>query len=279
MLLDWHDPAHRRLPWRDGTDAYGVLVSEIMSQQTQAERAAEKWRAFMARFPTVVALAEAPLAEVIDAWAGLGYNRRAVNLHRCAVVVTEQHGGSVPDRLEALLDLPGVGPYTARAVLAFAHGEPVVPVDTNVARVLARVADEVLDRRTAQVWADALPRPGAGTGPAITAAVMDLGASTCTSRGPRCAECPLEPRCGWAGGPGPDPAAAGAHRPRPQGRFEGSLRQARGRVVDALRAGPLSRDQALDVAAEHGEDALAGLIADGLVTRDAGGGYALPGHP
>ncbi|CAN5509846.1 A/G-specific adenine glycosylase [soil metagenome] len=275
-MLAWHDPAARRLPWRTTTEPYAVLVSEIMAQQTQATRAGQSWTGFMRRFPTLADLARAPGAAVIDAWQGLGYNRRAVNLHRCAQVVVAEHGGCLPDDLAGLEALPGIGPYTARAVLAFAHDRDVVPVDTNVARVLARTGDVVLTRPRAQAVADSLPGPGAG-GARLSGALMDLGATVCTARQPRCGECPLQQRCGWAGGPGPDPAAAGDHRPRRQAAFAGSARQSRGRIVAALRAGPVPTPQALLLAGDHGQALLDRLVADGLA-EPTGGGFALPGY-
>ncbi|HUG84477.1 MAG TPA: hypothetical protein VMM13_07920 [Euzebya sp.] len=272
-LLAWHDPADRRLAWRWTTDPYAVLVSEVMAQQTQAARAAQAWTGFMRRFPTVQHLAAAPAADVIQAWEGLGYNRRAVNLHRCAQAVVAHHGGALPEDLAALQALPGVGPYTARAVLAFAFGRDVVPVDTNIARVLARVADRVLTRPQAQRLADDLAADGHG--PGLSAALMDLGAGLCTARRPRCADCPLLTACSWAGGTAPDPAALGGHRPRPQGTFDGSARQARGRIVTAVRAGPIEEVAALALAGEHGRVLLDRLVADGLVQRE-GSGFALP---
>lgn len=273
-LLAWHDPAARRLAWRATTDPYAILVSEVMAQQTQGSRAAEAWIRFLRRFPTWQALAEAPVADVIQAWEGLGYNRRAVNLHRCAQQVVARHDGVLPDDIDALMALPGIGPYSARAVLAFAFGRDVVPVDTNVARVLARVADLALTRSQAQRLADRLT--GFGSGPRVSAALMDLGAGACTARRPDCRACPLRSVCGWAGGPGPDPAAQGAHRPRPQGAFAGSARQARGRLVAALRGGPIEAAQAQALAGPGGQALLDALVADGLAVRD-GDGFALPG--
>ena len=293
-LLAWHDPASRTLSWRRGTTPYGVLVSEIMAQQTQAERAATAWTAFMARFPTATVLAEAPTSDVIDAWRGLGYNRRALNLQRAATAMVADHRGEVPTELRDLLALPGVGPYTARAVMAFAFDADVIPVDTNVARILARTAGAVLNRPAAQALADELaaviapasppppPAAAADEGPvhisarSVAAALMDLGATVCTARSPACGACPLLSDCAWAGGPGPDPAAKGAHRPMPQGTFEGSARQARGRLVDALRGGPVDHATALELAGVHGQALIDGLLQDGLAdTIDDG--LALPG--
>jgi len=138
-VLAWYEATGRPLAFRATSDPYAVLVSELMAQQTQALRAAESWTAWMVRFPTVLALAEAPVAEVLRAWAGLGYNRRAVALHRAARVIVEEHGGEVPASVPELEALPGVGPYTARAVAAIAFGMPVGAVDTNVRRVLGRL--------------------------------------------------------------------------------------------------------------------------------------------
>lgn len=273
-LLAWHDPTARDLAWRSTSDPWAVLVSEVMAQQTQAARAAAAWTRFMTALPTAAACAAAPVGDVIALWGGLGYNRRAVNLHRCAQAVVADHGGVLPDDLDALLALPGVGPYTARAVLAFAFGRDVVGVDTNVARVLARVAGAPLSRTLAQALADHVAR---GRGPQLGAALMDLGATTCTARRPACPTCPLQAVCTWAGGPGADPAAAGAHRPRSQGTFAGSARQARGRLVAALRAGWLDHDEALALAGQRGAALLEALIAEGLAERTPHG-FALPGQ-
>ncbi|MGI9017219.1 MAG: A/G-specific adenine glycosylase [Euzebya sp.] len=274
LLLDWHDPAVRGLPWRGTRDPYGIMVSEVMTQQTQAERAAASWVSFMRRFPTVSGLASAPVGEVVVAWQGLGYNRRAVNLHRCAQIIQARHAGVVPEDGADLQALPGLGPYTVRAIQSFAFGHDEIPVDTNVARVLSRVDNQVLARPQAQERADGLT--GRGSGSATAAALMDLGATICTARAARCGECPLAGICAWQGGPGADPAAGGAHRPRAQSIFEGSRRQARGRVVAAMRLGPVPLDVALQLAGPGGEDLLNGLIGDGLaevVPR----GFALPG--
>jgi A/G-specific adenine glycosylase len=234
----------RDLPWRSTRDAWLVLVSEVMLQQTQACRVVDPWRRFVTRFPTPGACAAAGAAAVVRAWAGLGYNRRASNLHRTAVIIVDRHGGQVPDQLEALLDLPGVGPYTARAVLAFAYGRAVGAVDTNVVRVLSRaVAGRPLAGREAQRLADRLVPQGDGAW-RFNQALFDLGARCCTARAPRCAVCPLGASCRWTtSGGGADgswtlSADPGAGRRR-QGVFAGSDREGRGRLVGALRSAPV----------------------------------------
>ena len=233
-----------------------------MLQQTQARRVVAPFGAFMARFPTPARCAGAPLADVVRAWEGLGYNRRAAHLHGAARSIVADHGGVVPDRLDDLRALPGVGPYTARAVLAFAYERDVAVVDVNVARVLARaVAGVPLGPGAGQALADALV-PG-GRGWAWNQTLMEIGATWCTGRAPRCAGCPLARCCAWRGAdrPEPDPGRPG----RRQGPFEGSDRQGRGRLVSALRRGPVA---AAGLAAACGwpqDPARAGRVADALV--------------
>ncbi len=252
----WAPTGWRELPWRRTRDPWGVLVSELMLQQTQAARVVPRWEAFIERWPTPASCAAAPVSEVVRAWAGLGYNRRALNLHRCAVSVTRSHGGALPDDLDALEALPGIGPYTARAVLAFAFGRDVGVVDTNVARVLRRA---VGGRRPLQQAADGLVPPGAGW--AWNQALIDLGATVCTPRRPRCDACPVAGGCAWRRRGGEDPV----QRRRAPSRFEGSDRQARGRLLDALRAGPVREvATACGVADDPGR---AARIADGLVSE------------
>jgi A/G-specific adenine glycosylase len=252
-----------------------------MLQQTQVSRVVPKWHAFLARFPTPASCAAAPSGEVVALWAGLGYNRRALNLHRAAVAVVADHGGRVPGDLDALLALPGIGPYTARAVLVFAYERDIGLVDTNAGRFLARaVAGRPLARAEAQAVADAAVPPGHGW--AWGQAVFDLGAGRCTKRAPGCGGCPLRGVCQWqlSGGLGPDPAGGSAGVSTPQSRFEGSFRQGRGRLVDALRVGPLP-GPAVALAAgwpadpERAEAAARSLVADGLAFRDADGTYRL----
>jgi A/G-specific adenine glycosylase len=282
-LLTWADANRRELPWRQTRDPWAVLVSELMLQQTQVSRVATRWSAFLEAFPTVEACAAAPAAEVVRAWAGLGYNRRAIYLHRAAQLVAAGHAGRFPDRLEALLALPGIGPYTARAVLAFAFERDVGVVDTNAARVLARaVAGRPLRGAEVQALADQLVPQGQGW--RWNQAMLDLGATVCTARAPACAACPLATGCVWARRGGSDPAVGSAGTSGRQSRFSGSDRQGRGRLVDALRRGPLvvADETAVAVACgwaddpERGARVAAGLVADGLAVVE-GRWLRLPG--
>jgi A/G-specific adenine glycosylase len=275
-LSAWGAEARRDLPWRRTRDPWAVLVSEVMLQQTQVPRVVPRWHAFLERFPTVAACAAASVGDVVAAWAGLGYNRRAVALHRSATACVARHGGALPDDLEDLLALPGIGPYTARAVLAFAHERDVGVVDTNVGRVLARTAGAPLRPAAAQALADAAVP--AGEGWAWNQALFDLGAGVCAKRAPACERCPVAGWCAWAvaGRPAPDPAVGSAGVSTPQSRFEGSDRQGRGRLVDALRARGRVPASALAEAAGWPDDpdrarrVAATLVADGLADDDDG---------
>jgi A/G-specific adenine glycosylase len=279
-LLVWADAERRDLPWRRTRDPWAVLVSEFMLQQTQVARVIPRFTDFLERFPTAAACAEATLGDVLRLWAGLGYNRRATNLHGCAVAITGRHGGRVPDDLEALLRLPGVGPYTARAVLAFAFEADVGVVDTNAARVLARRAGRRMRPREAQDLADDLV-PG-GLSWSWNQAMMDLGAQVCRARDPRCTDCPLSSGCTWwtGGRVGDDPAVGSAGVTGPQSRFEGSDRQGRGRLVEALRHGPVDERDLVTVMGWPGEPERASrvaqtLVSDGLAVCD-GARFELP---
>jgi A/G-specific adenine glycosylase len=282
LVLDWFARAGRGLPWRATRDPYRVLVAEMLAQQTQAARAAAAWPRFLGRFPDVESLAAATPAEVLRAWQGIGYNRRALALRAAAQAVVER--GGWPDTVEGLAALPGVGPYTARAVACFALGLQVAPVDTNVARVLARalagrdpgdlgpaarqrLADAAMPHGRAWEWSSAL---------------MDVGALHCRPR-PRCQGCPLAARCRWrALGP-----AAPQPRPRSQPPFHTSDRRWRGAVVRALAAAPGGLDPAalaeeVDAAAAGRpagwfEGLLARLEGEGMVARGADGRLRLPG--
>lgn len=238
-ILAWYAERGRPLAFRRTSDPYAILVSETMAQQTQAARAAEYWERFMARFPTVHDLAAATPADVLRVWAGLGYDRRALALWRSARIIVERHGGEVPSEIAALEALPGVGPYTARAVAALAFGLPVGAVDVNVRRVLGRIVagdPARLGAADLQVVADgAVPADEPGT---WTHAVMDVGATLCKPARPRCDACPARPWCRFAAVP------LAADAPRPVARrtgeepapFASTNRWLRGRILDRLRA-------------------------------------------
>ena len=233
-LLAWFRSHGRDLPWRRTRDPYAILVSEFMLQQTQVERVVPRYLAWLERWPTPEALAAAPTADVIREWQGLGYNRRAVNLHRAAQRIAAE---GWPDDLT---ELRGVGRYTADAVAAFALGAPVLPVDTNVRRVQERT--------------------GHRFGPGCGQALMDLGATVCLARVPRCGACPLASGC---------PSRGRRYEPlRKQGPFEGSFRQRRARVLRAVAARPRA-------AASLDPAAVAALERDGLVAV-VGGTVRLP---
>ena len=274
-VLAWGVPRLRDLPWRRTRDPWAVLVSEVMLQQTQVVRVVPRWHAFLARFPSVTACAAAPRGDVLREWHGLGYPRRARNLHATARRVAELD--AFPRDLAGLLALPGIGPYTARAVMAFAFELDAAVVDTNIARVHARVAGERLTPKRVQALADAaLP---SGDAWVWNQSVMDLGAVLCRPSNPRCGECPVRDQCAWQGrGHLPDPAVGSSGVSGRQAPFEGSDRQARGRLMQALSAGPVAR---ADVAAVMRRDdpaaerLLAALLVEGLCEA-RGGTITLP---
>ncbi len=259
-LLDWYDRNGRSLPWRGIRDPYAVLVSEVMLQQTQVDRVIPKYREFLDRFPDFATLAAAPAGDVIRAWSPLGYNRRAVRLHNIARAVGAK--GGLPRDVEGLRRLEGIGEYTGAAVACFAFDEQVAVVDTNVRRVLTRLAGAsnpppATLRRAAT---DLLPD---GQANAWNQAMMDLGATVCTAAAPRCGDCPFAVVCAFALKGGED---AGQTAGRPPARkseapFAGSRRYYRGRVVDWLRALPPGEF------AELAE--LGAAIKDGFMERDA----------
>jgi A/G-specific adenine glycosylase len=270
-VFSWVTPRLRQLPWRDTRDPWLVLVSEVMLQQTGVRRVWPKWESFVEAFPTPRDCASAPLGDVLRLWQGLGYPRRARNLHEAAKVIVSEHGGVVPSSLEGLLGLPGVGPYTARAVLAFAFEADAAVVDTNIARVLARHHGRTLKAREAQTLADAWVPSGEAW--LWNQALMDLGATVCRPR-PLCEVCPVAFTCAWRGGgagDGDDPSVGSAGVSVSQPRFEGSDRQARGRLMKVLASRAVS---IIDVAEVMGRDEqvatrlLGALLDEGLVTRD-----------
>lgn len=268
-LLDWGVPRLRDLPWRRTRDRWAVLVSEVMAQQTQVSRVVPKWTQFMREYPTPTDCASAPLSDLLRLWSGLGYPRRCRSLHESAKLMVSRHGGSVPNNLLELQRLPGIGPYTARAVLAFADGVDVAVVDTNVARVLARVSGQPLNARRSQEIADeVLPRGRAWEWNQV---LMDFGAAVCTARNPDCASCPIHDHCQWSDGDDPAPGSALTSKPQP--RFDGSDRQARGRLVRRLAAGSLRRGEVvavmlLDSDEPRANRLLDSLVRDGLVVVD-----------
>jgi A/G-specific adenine glycosylase len=270
-VIKWYDRNARDLPWRvPGTSAWAVLVSEVMLQQTPVVRVTPAWHAWMLRWPTPDALAEDPPSEAIRMWGRLGYPRRAMRLHACAKAIVERHGGRVPDDLDQLLALPGVGTYTARAVATFAYGQRHPVVDTNVRRVVSRAvagdpdAGPTTTSADLAAMAELLPLDPSRAARA-SIAFMELGAIVCTARSPRCADCPFEAVCAWRRSGAPAPT--GPTR-RPQ-RYAGTDRQVRGLLLEVLRdaTGPVPR-QRLDAVWVDGVQrarALAGLVADGLV--------------
>lgn len=263
-VLRWGIGWLRDLPWRRTRDPWAVLVSEVMLQQTQVPRVIPKWEGFLAAFPTPAACAAASLGDVLRLWQGLGYPRRARNLHAASTAIAA--AGTFPSTLDGLLALPGVGQYTARAVLAFAFEADAAVVDTNIARVLARVEGHTLTAREAQAAADALLPPSEAW--AWNQSLMDLGAMLCRPTSPACDECPLAVRCAWQGSGEPDPAVGSAGVSVRQARFDGSDRQARGRLMRALNDGPVTRASLADVMrcdARRADRLADALLSEGLV--------------
>lgn len=282
-LIDWYLASARDLPWRrHGTTPWGILVSEYMSQQTQIARVVPKWYEWMERWPHPADLASASPGEAVRAWGGLGYPRRALWLHRAATEITDTYRGVVPNDVSTLESLTGIGPYTARAVAAFAYGHRVAVVDTNTRRILARALHGVaaagnpkardLDDQLAILPTD--PSQSA----IMNAATMELGAVICTARNPACGTCPIAASCEWRGAGYPNNAPAA--RPK-QAAFAGSDRQARGRIMRVMRStsGPLEQNLLLQRAASAAdashpkaqlEQALTTLLADGLVVIEGG---------
>ncbi|HEY8744433.1 MAG TPA: A/G-specific adenine glycosylase, partial [Chloroflexota bacterium] len=240
-LLDWYDRHRRDLPWRQTPDPYRVLVSEFMLQQTQAERVAPRFVAFLDQFPSFAALAAATTADVLRAWSGLGYNKRALRLQAIARAVESQYGGHLPSDVASLQQLPGIGKYTAAAIACFAFGAQVATVDTNIRRVLQRtvIGAAGSDATPQAIWDIAAQVLPAGRASDWNQALMDLGATICSARAPACVRCPLEALCRYrqevreAGtadlAPAPSPA-------RSTQRFAGSTRYYRGRVLRVLTA-------------------------------------------
>jgi A/G-specific adenine glycosylase len=282
LVLDWY-PAHARdLPWRrPDTSPWGVLVSEFMLQQTPVARVEPVWQQWMSSWPTPSALAAASRADVLRAWGKLGYPRRALRLHAAAASITELHADLVPSDVDELEALPGVGSYTARAVVAFGYGRRAPVVDTNVRRVVARAVHGVGDAGPSRVRADladvdALLPVADAAAATVSAGLMELGAVLCTARSPRCGSCPLLAVCAWQAAGRPD--YAGPRKPV-QG-FAGTDRQVRGRLLDVLRGAPAPVPRAaLDAVwsdAAQRDRCLHSLLVDGLAEQHDDGRFALP---
>ncbi|MEV0338032.1 A/G-specific adenine glycosylase [Nocardia sp. NPDC050713] len=282
VLLDWYAETARDLPWRHpGVTAWQILMSEIMLQQTPVVRVQPVWLEWVARWPVPSAMAASSQAEVLRAWGKLGYPRRALRLHECARVLAEEHGDEVPTDVDVLLGLPGIGAYTARAVACFAYGQRVPVVDTNVRRVVARAvhgraeAGNPAARDLAET--EALLPAKIDRAARFSAALMELGATVCTARTPDCAHCPL-PACAWVTAGRPVSEVV-----RRTQKYEGTDRQARGRLLDVLRAatGPVERVR-LDLAWTRDpgqrDRALDSLLVDGLIEQTADGLFALAGE-
>jgi A/G-specific adenine glycosylase len=274
-ILAWYDATGRSLPFRGTSDPYLVLVSEVMAQQTQVSRVGPAWTTFATAFPTVAALAAASPADVVRAWRGLGYNRRALNLWRAAGVIVAEHDGRVPADVAALQRLPGVGPYTARAVAAIAFGAAVGAVDTNVRRVLGRAVTGSSDVPAAVLQGIADASVPARRTADWTHALMDVGAAFCRPSAPRCDDCPARRSCRFARAAVRGHVAAERLPLRPPSRsigepFESSSRWLRGRIIDRLRdAEPTAWTPFVASIGSHPTtvvgDALAGLAREGLV--------------
>ncbi len=282
-VLQWYASSARELPWRQpDASPWAVLVSEFMLQQTPVNRVLPVYAAWLERWPTPAALADASAGEAIRMWGKLGYPRRALRLHECARILVAEYAGEVPDQLTALLRLPGVGEYTARAIAAFAFGRRVPVVDTNVRRVFARAQLGQADAGSPSPVRDhgnvaALLPDEPALAARFSVALMELGALICTARAPRCADCVLADGCEWLRAGRPEQPERTVRRQL----FTGTDRQARGRLLDVLRgqSEPVTAAQ-LDVAwpepVQRGR-ALATLVRDGLVTEKPGPLYALPG--
>jgi A/G-specific adenine glycosylase len=259
------------------SDPWAILVSEVMLQQTQVARVIPAWLNFLQLFPTPQVCATAPLADILRAWQGMGFARRARNLQLAAQVMVEKFDGAVPSTVEALRTLPGVGAYTANAVASFAFGEPVAVLDTNVGRVVARaIANETLSPKRAQGVATELL--GGGDSAQWNQLMLDLGAQFCRAK-PLCDTCPVAPVCAWHRSGGPDPASGSGGVSTPQTRFVGSLRQQRGLVLRYLGDRPMTRgllERQTGIDADRLQEVLDGLQSDGLIERTKTS-YCLPG--
>jgi A/G-specific adenine glycosylase len=282
-LLAWYDRCRRDLPWRNPeVTPWQIMVSEFMLQQTPVSRVEPIWRDWVARWPTPSATAAASAADVVRAWGKLGYPRRAKRLHECATVIARDYDDEVPDDVEALLTLPGVGSYTARAIACFAYQQRVPVVDTNVRRVVARVVHGRADAASPSAVRDHADvfalLPNDESAHRFSAALMELGATVCTARAPKCGLCPVSV-CRWR----EDGFPPSLDPPRKTQAYAGTDRQVRGKLLDVLRDNelPVTRAQ-LDVVwltdTDQRDRALNSLLADGLVTQTTDGRFALAGE-
>lgn len=282
-LLSWYGREQRDLPWRrPGVTPWQILVSEFMLQQTPVARVEPIWLDWIARWPTPSATASASAADVLRAWGKLGYPRRAKRLHECAIAIAADHDDEVPSDVETLLSLPGIGTYTARAIACFAYRQRVPVVDTNVRRVIARAVHGRADASASSSPRDLVDvealLPNSDEAPTFSVALMELGATVCTARAPRCGICPLSV-CAWRSAGFP----AGTGPARRAQRYAGTDRQVRGRLLDVLRGNdsPVTRAE-LDVAwlsdTAQRDRALDSLLVDGLVEQTADGRFALAGE-
>lgn len=272
-IFSWHAGIVRSLSVREAATPWEILVVEVMSQQTQIERVGLAWRGFVETFPSPATLAEAGTRDLLAAWAGLGYNRRALALREAARRIVGDHGGDVPDSVADLAALPGIGPYTARAIAATAFGVPVAPLDVNVRRVMSRVtgidpgsrdlqatADTLVDRREPRRWLNA---------------VMDLASGTCTRTMPRCDACPVSGMCASRG------SAPAVEARRPLRPFAQTTRWLRGRLLAALADAPAGAWVPLpDGLGTHDRAAImaaaAGLERDGFLELLDGNARVMP---
>jgi A/G-specific adenine glycosylase len=249
-LLEWFAAYGRDLPWRHTRDPYRIMVAEIMLQQTQVDRVVPKYRAFLDLYPTLQALAAAPTADVIRAWTGLGYNRRAVNMQRAARAVLDEHDGQFPRDLPGLLKLPGIGPYTAGAIACFAFEQDVAFMDTNIRRVMQRLfagPEESAPAGEARLLAIAQAVVPPAQGWPWNQAIMELGALICTAAAPACWRCPVQAHCRaydarrtadeqlFSNGVAPEPRRLRRAAERREAPYAGSNRFYRGRAIEVLR--------------------------------------------
>lgn len=271
-ICAWFDANGRDLPWRrPGTSAWGVLVSEVMSQQTPMSRVIGPWHEWMNRWPTPDDLAEEDSGEAVAAWGRLGYPRRALRLHSCAVAIATEHDGVVPNSYDELVALPGIGDYTASAVVSFAFGGRATVLDTNVRRLIARAESGIANcptsvTRAERIVADALVPDEDARAAKWAVASMELGALVCTARSPQCEVCPIRDSCRWVIDGKPDNAPARRGQP-----WKGTDRQCRGVIMDVVRNSPHGVKVQMALSAwpepDQASRCLESLLDDGLVHR------------